>query len=280
MDADTSPPRRFEQRVRIWNVRVEETKQTDSALLGFGTRDTKAVVLKVMRRPGDEWRSGSVLHAWHGHGCVRVYESVDGAVLMERLRPASPLKDLAISGRDDEATEALADVIARLPCTSAPLHTRTVEDWGEGFRRYRASGDQQIPIALVQRAEALYWELCSSQRKRRLLHGDLHHDNVLWDSSRGWTAIDPKGVIGELEYEVGASLRNPIERPELFASAAIVERRLAIYGERLKLDFTRALAWCFSQAVLSVIWGVEDGFAVRPDDPVLRFASALRLLAS
>jgi streptomycin 6-kinase len=194
---------------------------------------------------------------------------------MERLRPASPLKDLAISDRDDEATEALADVITRLPCTSAPLHTRTVEDWGEGFRRYRLSGDQQIPIALVQRAEALYWQLCSSQRERRLLHGDLHHDNVLWDSSRGWTAIDPKGVIGELEYEVGASLRNPIERPELFASAAIVERRLAIYAERLKLDVTRALAWCFSQAVLSVIWGVEDGFAVRPDDPVLMLAKVV-----
>jgi streptomycin 6-kinase len=53
--------------------------------------------------------------------------------------------------------------------------------------------------------------LCSSQRYRRLLHGDLHHGNVLHDSERGWVAIDPKGVLGEPEYEIGVALRNPIE---------------------------------------------------------------------
>ena len=42
-----------------------------------------------------------------------------------------------------------------------------------------------------------------------LLHGDLQHYNVLLDKDRGWVAIDPKGVVGELEYEVGALLRNP-----------------------------------------------------------------------
>jgi hypothetical protein len=34
-----------------------------------------------------------------------------------------------------------------------------------------------------------------------------------------WIAVDPKGVIGEIEYEIGASLRNPYENPEIFASA-------------------------------------------------------------
>ena len=32
--------------------------------------------------------------------------------------------------------------------------------------------------------------------------------NVRFDSGRGWLAIDPKGVFGELEYEVGAVVRN------------------------------------------------------------------------
>jgi streptomycin 6-kinase len=96
--------------------------------------------------------------------------------------------------------------------TGAP----TVEDWGKGFDRYRASGDRRIPAELVKQAHHLYAELSSSQRDARLLHGDLYHDNILLDSGRGWLVIDPKGVIGELEYEIGASLPNPREKPEIF----------------------------------------------------------------
>jgi streptomycin 6-kinase len=44
----------------------------------------------------------------------------------------------------------------------------------------------------------------------RLLHGDLQHYNVLLDRKRGWLAIDPKGVVAEGEFELGAALRNPI----------------------------------------------------------------------
>jgi streptomycin 6-kinase len=91
-----------------------------------------------------------------------------------------------------------------------------------------------------------------------LLHGDLHHYNVLSDRARGWCAIDPKGVVGELEYELGAALRNPIDRPDLFASVDIVERRLEHFGLALGIDTSRARGWCFAQAVLAAIWSLED----------------------
>jgi streptomycin 6-kinase len=89
-------------------------------------------------------------------------------------------------------------------------------------------------------------------------------------------AIDPKGVIGEVEYELGASLRNPYEMPGLFASPEIVWRRLKQYEARLKLDAERALRWAFSQAVLSAIWSVEDGFTVDAENPSLMLAHAIR----
>jgi streptomycin 6-kinase len=48
----------------------------------------------------------------------------------------------------------------------------------------------------------------------------LHHYNVLFDiESAVWVAIDPKGVVGELEYEVGAIIRNPVENPGLYVSS-------------------------------------------------------------
>lgn len=108
------------------------------------------------------------------------------------------------------------------------------------------------------------------------LTGLLQHYNVLVDSERGWLAIDPKGVIGEVEYEVGATLRNPIERPELFASRATIERRIRQFTEKLNLDYERVLAWGFVQAVLSAIWDLEDGFAVDAMNPALRLATAIQ----
>jgi streptomycin 6-kinase len=64
--------------------------------------------------------------------------------------------------------------------------------------------------------------------------------------------------------------------PELFASRERIERRLACYEARLKLDPARMLAWGFAGAVLSAIWSVEDGFAVGPDNPSILLANAIR----
>jgi streptomycin 6-kinase len=270
---------RVEERVRSWNVAVEATLETTSSFLAFGTRGDQAVVLKVLRQPGDEWRCGEVLEAFDGRGIVRVYEHVPGALLLERLNPGTSLATVALGGRDDEATEILADVIQRMSHPPRSLTAPpTVQDWAKGFPGYLASRDNQIPKSLVERGQHLYMELCASQQRPRLLHGDLQHYNVLFDSDRGWLAIDPKGVLGEIEYEVGASLRNPWKRPELFASLQTVMSRLKCYQTRLKLDPARALQWCFAQAVLSAIWSVEDGAIVDARHPPIILANAIQPL--
>jgi streptomycin 6-kinase len=156
-----------------------------------------------------------------------------------------------------------------------PAETPTVADWGRGFDRYVQSGDQQVDSELVREAHDLFRDLAGSQRTTMLLHGDLQHYNVLFDNYRGWVAIDPKGVVGELEYEIGALMRNPIEQPELFTNRATIERRLDILTSLLPLDPRRVLRWCFAQAVLSAIWDVEDGLAVNTTHSGLRLASVL-----
>jgi streptomycin 6-kinase len=276
--------KRVEDRVRDWDVVVQDTLETQSSFIAFGKRGDQAVVLKVIRQPGDEWRCGAVMAAFGDRGMARVYEYIEGALLIERLNPGAQLASVALDGRDDEATEILADVIDRMsrqfeapdePSREALNAFVSAQDWGKGFQRYLASGDRQIPARLVEQARQLYFDLCASQRSVRLLHGDLQHYNVLFDSDRGWLAIDPKGVIGEVEYEIGASLRNPYEKPELFASPETVEKRLRCFEAKLKLNSDRALAWGFAQAVLSAIWSVEDGFAVDAGNPSLRLADAI-----
>lgn len=270
---------RVKNRVRAWNVAVESTLETPTSFLVFGSRGKQPVVIKVIREAGEEWRCGEVLQAFDGHGVVRAYDFTEGAVLLERLRPGTSLAEIALSGRDEEATAILAETIQRMSHPRASLEAFvTVQRWGEAFGRYLASGDQQIPRGLVEQGERMYAELCASQRDLRLLHGDLQHYSILFDKTRGWTATDPKGVVGEIEYEIGASLRNPYECPELFTAPEPIERRLRLYEARLKPDFNRMLRWSFAQAVLSAIWLVEDEFTVDARTPSIRLAGTIRAM--
>ena len=259
-----------------WNVTLERTCETASSQIGFGVREGQRVVLKIAKGVNDEAHSGEVLRAFGAAGVVRVYEAELGAVLLERLDPGEELVTLVRRGDDDEATRILADVIGRLAGHNAPAGTVTVADWSRGFDWYGQSGDEQIPSEMVQQAHNLYRDLAASQHRTMLLHGDLQHYNVLLDRARGWVAIDPKGVVGELEYEAGALLRNPVELPELFTQRATVERRLEILARLLPLDRSRVLRWCFAQAVLSAIWGVEDGYKIERNHPALELAQTVR----
>lgn len=274
----TDAAERLAERARAWSVAVDETRETETSLIAFGRRGEVPVVLKVLRRECDEWRAGEVLAAFGGGGVVCVHEHVPGAMLLERLTPGTPLVELALAGRDDEATDIVADVIRRMSPSAGVAGFATVEGWGKAFARYQAGGDRRIDRALVEQGERVFLDLCATQRETRLLHGDLQHYNVLFDAHRGWLAIDPKGVVGEVEYELGAALRNPVERPELFAGATVAKRRVKRYEAALGVDGGRVLAWGFAQAVLSAIWCVEDGFAVTPDQPTLRLAQAIRPL--
>lgn len=270
---------RFNERVRAWRATVESSFETESSLIGFGRQSDRAVVVKVVKRPGDEWNSGRMLEAFDGQGMARVYEHVEGAMLLERLEPSTSLSTLVVDGRDEEATDIVADVISRIKRTDAPPSTPTAKELARAFDWYRKTGDAQIPPGLVDKAERIYNDLADSQNKTRLLHGDLQHYNILHDAKRGWLAIDPKGIVGELEYEIGASLRNPYETPAVFSAPQVIERRIKQFESALKLDPDRILGWGFSQAVLSAIWGVEDGYSVPPESvPIILAHSMSKML--
>jgi streptomycin 6-kinase len=111
----------------------------------------------------------------------------------------------------------------------------------------------------VEEAERLFTELLGSMSEQVLLHGDLHHYNILAAERQPWLAIDPKGVVGEPAYEVGALMRNQLPQPLAGAEASrFIARRLDQLAEELGLDRARLHGWTLAQAVLSAWWSVED----------------------
>ena len=96
------------------------------------------------------------------------------------------------------------------------------------------------------------------------LHGDLQHYNVLRDEVRGWLAIDPKGVVAELEYEIGSILRNPVELAELVIKPTAISRRLSVLTTELRPNHGLGV---LPGGPPSAIWDIEDGFSLLSNNP-------------
>jgi streptomycin 6-kinase len=242
--------------------------ETRTARLVFVRRGKELAILKVLGEASDEASAPRALRHFAGRGAVRVLREDRGAVLLERAMPGTPLSAIVAEGRDDEATGIISDIIASLHQGKVPTGWPTVENWADGFTRQRARGvHRRLPQRLLDRGEGVFRELAASQGKRFLLHGDLHHDNILHDEKRGWLAIDPKGVVGETVYETAASIRNPMDFYPFQADPGFMARRVAIFSERLALDRERILGWYIGQSVLSVCWLIEDG---EPEETITR----------
>lgn len=228
--------------------------------------DGTEAVLKVGVPHRENNREIAALRCFAGRGSVRLLEAdaSQGIMLLERLTPGVPLTGWVNDAQDEQATSVAASVMRAL---WQPAHAEhdfpTVVDWSQGLEKLRAhfhGGTGPFPARLIEEAETLFRDLLASMDSPVLLHGDLHHDNILAAERRPWLAIDPKGVVGEPAYEVGALLRNLWEdRQTLQNPQRILERRMAQLAEELNLDRARVRGWAVAQAALSAWWCFEDG---------------------
>jgi streptomycin 6-kinase len=179
---------------------------------------------------------------------------------LERLRPGD---DLSTLDDDEKATEIAAGVMKQFwrPLPENHLFP-SVGEWANGMARLRGEfggGTGPFPARLVETAESLFAELLHSMSEPVLLHGDLHHYNILSAERAPWLIIDPKGITGEPAYELGAWLRNPLPHIHTTLDAPrVTARRVDQFVELLGLDRQRIIGWGIAQAVLSAWWSYED----------------------
>jgi streptomycin 6-kinase len=224
-------------------------------LLAVTLDDGTAAVLKLAPPGQAVAAEAAALAAMRGRGMAPLLaaDAARGALLLARARPGTALLDLARRD-DDAATRIAARLIATLPGPVPPEGLfAEAAGWG------RALAAPGLPPALADRAAGLLRDLAASAPPPRLLHGDLHHGNILAHGT-GWLAVDPKGLLGEPAAEAACLLRNPAD-PALLARAP---RRAAIIAEVAALPRARVLAWGYAGAVIAAGWALEDGAAPAP----------------
>ena len=261
-----------------WHVTLGEAMPISLNYVVAGERaDGTRVVLKA--GIWDDLRiETAALRHFGGHGAVRLLDADEDArvLLLERIDPGTPLASLEDDAR---ATEIAAGVMRELwrPPTP-PQAFPTVDAWVAPFAAATPEALGPLPSALVAKAREAFAQLLASAGEYVVLHGDLHHENILDGGDGRWIAIDPHGVLGEREYETGALLRNPMPQvaswPDLPRTLA---RRVDQLAAILGFDRHRIIAWGIAQAVLSAFWSYEE----RADgwQPAIAIAEALATLA-
>ena len=236
-------------------------------------RGAEPAMLKISHEE-DERLGGVLMEWWDGDGAARVLARDDAAILLERATGPASLADMARSGRDDEACRILCAAAARL---HAPRHKPLpdlipLDQW---FRELEPTARTHGGI-LARCAETANG-LLAGQREVGVLHGDLHHDNVLDFGARGWLAIDPKRLIGERAFDFANIFTNPdladptrpvATEPGRFA------RRLNVVVEAAKLERQHLLRWILAWTGLSASWFLGD------DDPLASIDLRIAALAA
>ena len=236
-------------------------------------RRGQAAMLKLFSE--EERVGGDLMAWWAGDGAAAVLAHDDAAVLLERAEGTASLADMAREGRDDEACRILCAVAARL---HAPRDTPVPSLTGLPERFYSLMAAAPAGPAVLAHCADTARSLLAAPREMGVLHGDLHHENVLDFGPSGWRAIDPKGLIGERGFDFTALFRNPDGTDLSYPVAVIPERfrrRVDVVAEAAGLERDRLLRWVLASAGLSAAWSLEDGMSPDVALTVAELATAL-----
>ncbi|MFD0063807.1 aminoglycoside phosphotransferase family protein [Streptomyces sp. NPDC056637] len=255
-------PARVEEFVERWDLRVD----------GPAMHGMAALVLPVVRGDGtpavvkfqilDEETEGEpvALRVWDGAGAVRLLDHDDatGTMLLERLDSGRMLDSVEDSRK---AVLVIAELLARLTSGPAPEGMRRLSGIAAGMLAQVPSALAAVPgaadRALLADCAAAVREV-ADEAGDRLLHWDLHFENVLAAEREPWLAIDPKPLAGDPGFDLKPAIDNRYDADE------VVWRFDAMSGV-LGLDRERARAWTLGRVLQDSLWEIEDGRPLVPD---------------
>lgn len=253
-------PRMVADLVEEWELRYDGLPRHGYCSLVVPVRTTggRPAVLKVALPDDENEHEHLALQRWQGNGAALLLRADPRryALLLERLH----FEDLSELW-DVDACEIVAGFYQRLHVAALPQLrplTSYVERWNAGLAALPK--DAPMPRRLVEQAVSLAASFLSDDASTgRMIHGDLHYENVLAADREPWLVIDPKPMSGDPHYEVAPLLWNRWD--EVVASGRVrdaVRRRFHAVVDAAGLDEDRARDWVVVRALLNAFWSVDD----------------------
>ena len=244
----------FESYIKRWSLTPDgEPIVTHSSNLLPVLWRGKPAMLK-MSDDEAERAGGAVLDWWDGDGAARVYAHDGHAVLMERSLSVRSLLIMARQGSDDEATRIMCRAANRLHAPRAKPLPKLVP-LAQWFRELEPAAAQYG--GTLAECAGIASGLLANPQDMAVLHGDIHHSNILHFGEDGWLAIDPKGLYGERGFDFANTFAN--EDLETIIAPGRLQRQLPIVEAETGIEARRLLQWIIAYSGLSAAWFLGDG---------------------
>jgi streptomycin 6-kinase len=256
----------FGEYLELWNLLPDGAPivTQSSDLLPVLCADSTRAILKICK--SREERLGNALMAWwEGEGAVRALAQYGDALLLERAMGERSLSSMARDGADTAATSIICEVAATLHAAKPKPAPELVplKRWFEEL----TPAAIEVGGILRKSLEASR-ELLDDPRDIVVLHGDLHHGNVLDAGGRGWLAIDPKALAGERTFDFANIFCNP--DLQTATAPGRLGKQSMVVAEAAHLNRDRLLKWILAYAGLSAAWSLGSNDA----DPACALAIA------
>ncbi|WP_409305780.1 aminoglycoside phosphotransferase family protein [Peribacillus sp. SCS-155] len=255
----------IESQVHLW------TRKWNLEIVGLVDNLSYNYVLKAMQEddtpvilklgvPNSEFRNEVyALQVYNGEGSAQLLKAdpVRGAMLLEHIVPGTMLSE----EKDDHT--AIMQYIEVWEAIRRPLPEKaafpSILEWAKGLSGYKAKyngNDSPISMKHIDLASQFFHDIAESASGMELLHGDLHHENILYSKLHGWVAIDPKGVAGDPYFDLASFMINHLHTKN--NPQAVLEKRVEIIQQELGLDYDRFLKACIAMSILSASWSVQE----------------------
>lgn len=180
---------------------------------------------------------------------VYAFDEATGTLLEERIFPGTSLREeVSLENR----VEALHQVLSSIH--TPETEGETYLDWLDG-----ACSLARVPEILQgkgEKARKICRELFEKYPERMLLHGDLHHDNILLRADGSYAVIDPKGVIGPEILDLPRFILNE------GLDANHIRRVIGLMAERFGYPAAELAGAYYMEVILANLWCVEDRLPV------------------
>ncbi|WP_216633879.1 aminoglycoside phosphotransferase family protein [Paenibacillus alvei] len=217
-------------------------------------------VLKIGQPSETIWTEVSTMRQYDGQRFCKVYgaDYDKGVILLERLQPGTTL-------RDEHSLQRRLDVFCSL---YSNLHIAAVEaekfptyiGWVERITDYMSQRhDCPELTSHMQRAKEICLSIASNYSQNLLLHGDLHHDNMLLGSNGEYLMIDPKGVIGDPVFDIPRFILNEFDESITEDLYEKIDEIIGILTKKLSIPNDVIRKCLYVETAMGMCWCVESG---------------------
>ena len=224
---------------------------------GVFTAESKnfgSVILKVDQHKSQLKSEYQMLARLSGRHSCKVYsfDESAGLLLEERIFPGTVLRsEVSLEKRIQMFLQVFHEI--HMPEDSGVTYL----NWLEQIREYCVQ--HQVAEDMAFRAHLFCTEIFEKYPDKVLLHGDLHHDNLLQRTDGSYAMIDPKGVVGPVIMDLPRFILNELGTVHTCSDRLHIEEVIRLLGEQLGYSVVDIRKLFYMETVLENIWCAEDG---------------------